>query len=98
MSGRPKASTSGQYDGDGRCTSVGVALLDDVLGARRCAPGGRRSSSPYLRCQKSSSSVTSGTASKLCAGAGDGIIHSSCGRPTGRARRAAPVLAPWRRL
>ena len=32
MSGRPKASTIGQYDGDGRWTSVVVARLDDVLG------------------------------------------------------------------
>ena len=60
MSGRPKASTSGQYDGDGRWTSVASPFwtTSSVAAMRTRRPF---SSSPYLRCQNSSSSVTVGT-------------------------------------
>src|SRR6266508_6932432 len=92
MNGRPAASTSGQYDGDGRWTLVAspfwAASSEDVT--RTTLPF---SSSAYLRCQNSSRCETVGTASKLWAGVGDGSIHSRLRASQG----SGPGLTGFRR-
>ena len=75
MTGRPIARTSGQYDGEGRCTPV------PSPGWATSAPVATRTTLPssfswYLRCQNSSRCDTVGTVSKLWAGTGDCTIHS----------------------
>src|SRR3954451_22932099 len=77
MNGRPIASTSGQYDGDGMCG--GCAGPSGV--EKYWTPSMRTSlwfsSSLYLRCHHSSRCVTVGCTSKLCTGGGDVVPHSS---------------------
>src|SRR5688572_14921695 len=75
MSGRPAASTIGQYDGDGRWTFLAspfwATSSDDFTRTTRPV-----SSSAYLRCQNSSRCETVGTVSKLWVGTGEAVIHS----------------------
>ena len=96
MIGRPTASTIGQYDGDGRWTSVGVAGLDDVLG------GGDAHQAAVARPRRTCGArtrrgaCTIGISSKLYAGGGDGIIHSSvrASHGSGPASAGSLGLAP----
>ena len=95
MSGRPKASTIGQYDGDGRCTSVRVALLDDVLGRGDAhEPAVRR---PRRTCgaRTRRACVTVGTSSKLCAGVGDWDHPLEAAGVPRVGPEVGNVLAPW---
>src|SRR6478609_7309413 len=73
--GRPKASTSGQYDGDGRCTCLPVGTWAMSLPSATLTS---RPSSPvsYLRYHQSSRVTMVGIGSKLYSGAGEGMLHS----------------------
>src|SRR5690349_4535617 len=76
MIGNARARTIGQYDGEGRWERDGSPIMAISSGSwtlttRPC------SSSWYLRCHQSSSWVTTGSSSKLWAGVGDGMDHSS---------------------
>src|SRR5687768_8444007 len=67
----------GQYDGDGRCTPDA-----SNSGSARYLTFSRRRSRPlsswsYFWCHQSSIEVTVGSTSKLCAGGGDDVPHSS---------------------
>src|SRR5688572_21077537 len=75
MSGRPAASTIGQYDGDGRWTPTASPFwaTSSAVFTRTTRPD---SSSAYLRCQNSSRCDTVGTVSKLWVGTGEAVIHS----------------------
>src|SRR3546814_13247118 len=76
ISGNDAHNRIGQYEGAGRCTSVRwpvwATSSDVAMRTTRWS-----SVSPYLRYQNSSRWVTTGTWSKLWAGAGEAVIHSS---------------------
>src|SRR4051794_739814 len=73
------ASTTGQYDGDGRWMSPATPSSSSPMMAACVAIGTIApvsSSSAYLRWKNSSSTWTLGIRSKLCAAGGLVVIHS----------------------
>src|SRR5918993_2276774 len=89
ITGSDRATTIGQYDGDGRWISEvsltaspsGSSAVGAVVLPSSCTSVRRwslpSSSSAYLRCHHSSRCVTVGSMSKLCAGGGEAVAHSS---------------------
>src|SRR3954462_5531714 len=73
----PAATMIGQYDGDGRCTpdaSKSGSARYVILSRRRSLP---LASCSYFWCHQPASAVTVGSTSKLCAGGGEDVPHSS---------------------